>query len=86
MLAAQAVAEAEETSRKASDLLDAANAVEELDHTLHERQSKILTFAIVIFAALPNVCNKQANTHMHSMPCKKQTVWVAALGHLGSLR
>lgn len=41
MLAAQAVAEAEETSRKASDLLDAANAVEELEHSLHDRQIAI---------------------------------------------
>lgn len=42
MLAAQAVAEAEETSRKAGSLLEAANAVEELDHhSLHVHHGEL---------------------------------------------
>ena len=41
MLAAHAVAEAEEISRKAGSLLDAANAMEELHHhSLQDRESE----------------------------------------------
>ena len=66
MLAAQAVAEAEETSRKASDLLDAANAVEELEHSLHDRQSKNQMPAIATLQAL-HIGYKRVSCLMHAM-------------------
>lgn len=44
ILAAQAVAEAEEASKKASSLLDAANELEDLDHhTLEARHGAQLS-------------------------------------------